>query len=35
MTKLVLTSGKQMCKLLEKLGFERVGQKGSHVRICG
>ena len=32
MTKLVLISGKEMCKILEKLGFCKVHQKGSHVR---
>lgn len=32
MVKLVLISGKELCKLLEKLGFERIHQKGSHVR---
>ncbi|MBI2676256.1 MAG: type II toxin-antitoxin system HicA family toxin [Candidatus Aenigmarchaeota archaeon] len=32
MTKLVPISGKEMCKMLEKLGFQRVHQKGSHVR---
>lgn len=32
MTKLVAISGKEMCKLLEKLGFIKIHQKGSHVR---
>lgn len=32
MVKLVLISGKELCKLLEKLGFERIHQKGSHAR---
>ena len=32
MTKLILISGKQMCKLVEKLGFKKIHQKGSHVR---
>ncbi|MBI2673387.1 type II toxin-antitoxin system HicA family toxin, partial [Candidatus Woesearchaeota archaeon] len=32
MVKLVLISGKELCKLLEKLGFERIHQKGSHIR---
>lgn len=32
MSKLVLISGKQMCKLVEKLGFEKIYQKGSHAR---
>lgn len=30
--KLVLISGKKMCKILEKLGFQKVHQVGSHVR---
>jgi len=33
MTKLVTISGKEMCKLLEKLGFEKIYGKGSHVRF--
>lgn len=32
MTKIVLISGKEMCKLLEKIGFQRIHQKGSYVR---
>ena len=32
MSKLVPVSGRDLCKLLEKLGFQRVHQKGSHVR---
>ena len=32
MSKLVLISGKQMCKVVEKLGFKKIYQKGSHVR---
>ncbi len=32
MSKLVLISGKQMCKLLEKIGFQKICQKGSHIR---
>ena len=32
MSKLVLISGKKMCKLLEKLGFENIHQKGIHAR---
>ena len=32
MPKLVTISGKELCKLLEKLGFQVVHQKGSHVR---
>ncbi|MBI4142045.1 type II toxin-antitoxin system HicA family toxin [Candidatus Woesearchaeota archaeon] len=30
--KLVPISGREMCKLLERLGFERVHQVGSHIR---
>ncbi|MBS3075977.1 type II toxin-antitoxin system HicA family toxin [Candidatus Pacearchaeota archaeon] len=33
MTKLITISGKEMCKLLERLGFEKVYGKGSHVRF--
>ena len=33
MAKLALVSGKKMCKILEKLGFEKVMGKGSHVRF--
>ncbi len=32
MTKLVPISGKKLCKILEKLGFEKTYGKGSHVR---
>ncbi len=32
MTKLVPISGRRMCKLVERLGFERVHRVGSHVR---
>ncbi len=32
MTKLVPISGKKLCKILEKLGFEKIYGKGSHVR---
>ena len=32
MMKLISISGKQMCKLVEKLGFQKIHQKGSHVR---
>ncbi len=32
MSKLVPVSGRDLCRLLEKLGFQRVHQKGSHVR---
>ena len=33
MTKLVPISGKKFCKILEKLGFEKIHGKGSHVRF--
>ena len=33
MTKLVVISGKRFCKILEKLGFEKIYGKGSHVRF--
>jgi len=33
MVKLVSVSGKDFCKILEKLGFEKVYGKGSHVRF--
>lgn len=33
MPKLVLISGKKLCKLLEKLGFIPIQGKGSHVRF--
>ena len=33
MTKLVLISGKKFCKILEKLGFEKIYGKGSHIRF--
>lgn len=33
MTKLVSISGKDMCKLLEKVGFEKIYGKGSYVRF--
>ncbi len=32
MTKLVSISGRNFCKILEKIGFEKIHQKGSHVR---
>lgn len=32
MTKPILISGRQMCKLLEKLGFQLIHQSGSHAR---
>jgi len=34
MTKLVLVTGKEMCTILEKRGFQKIGQKGSHVRYA-
>ena len=33
MVKLITISGKNLCKLLEKLGFEKIYGKGSHVRF--
>ncbi len=33
MSKLVPISGKELCKILEKLGFEKIYGKGSHVRF--
>ncbi|MAG01838.1 hypothetical protein CMI42_00730 [Candidatus Pacearchaeota archaeon] len=33
MTKLITTSGKNFCKILEKLGFEKIYGKGSHIRF--
>jgi predicted RNA binding protein YcfA (HicA-like mRNA interferase family) len=32
MTRLLPVSGKEMCKILEKLGFKKIHQVGSHVR---
>ena len=32
MTRLVLVTGKEMCKILERLGFQKIHQVGSHVR---
>jgi len=32
MTKLVPISGRKLCKILEKLGFEKIYGKGSHIR---
>ncbi len=32
MVKLVLISGKKLSKIIEKLGFEKIHGKGSHVR---
>jgi predicted RNA binding protein YcfA (HicA-like mRNA interferase family) len=33
MAKLKKLSGKEMCKLLEKVGFRKIFGKGSHVRF--
>jgi len=33
MDKLGLIFGKQLCKILEKIGFERIQGKGSHIRF--
>jgi predicted RNA binding protein YcfA (HicA-like mRNA interferase family) len=33
MPKLNFISGKELCKILEKLGFEKIYGKGSHVRF--
>jgi len=33
MVKLVLISGKEFCKILERLGFEKIYGKGSHIRF--
>ena len=33
MSKLVPISGKKLCKILEKLGFEKIYGKGSHIRF--
>lgn len=33
MVKLIAISGKEMCKILEKIGFKKVYGKGSHVRF--
>ncbi|MEK6946929.1 MAG: type II toxin-antitoxin system HicA family toxin [Nanoarchaeota archaeon] len=32
MAKLVLISGRKLCKLVEKLGFEKIHHIGSHAR---
>ncbi|HLD42010.1 MAG TPA: type II toxin-antitoxin system HicA family toxin [archaeon] len=32
MTKLVLVTGREMCKILGNLGFQKVHQVGSHAR---
>lgn len=33
MARLTIVSGKELCKILEKLGFEKIHGKGSHVRF--
>lgn len=33
MTKLKRISGKKLCKILEKIGFEKIYGKGSHIRF--
>lgn len=33
MVKLITVSGKEMCKILEKIGFEKIHGKGSHMRF--
>lgn len=33
MPKLITLSGNEMCKILEKIGFEKIYGKGSHVRF--
>lgn len=33
MTRLVPISGKKLCKILEKLDFEKIYGKGSHIRF--
>ena len=33
MTKLITISGKEFCKILERLGFEKIYGKGSHIRF--
>ena len=33
MAKLPKVSGKELCKILEKLGFEKIYAKGSHIRF--
>ena len=32
--KLIPLSGREMCKFVEKLGFERIRQAGNHVRYA-
>jgi len=33
MTKLITISGKEFCKILERLGFKKIYGKGSHIRF--
>ncbi len=33
MTKLIPISGKKLCRIIEKLGFEKSYGKGSHIRF--
>jgi predicted RNA binding protein YcfA (HicA-like mRNA interferase family) len=33
MTKLIVISGKELIKILQKNGFDIVGKKGSHIRL--
>lgn len=33
MPKLITISGKKFCKILERLGFEKIYGKGSHIRF--
>ena len=33
MSKLNTVSGKKLCKIIEKLGFEKIYGKGSHIRF--
>ncbi|MEK6906319.1 MAG: type II toxin-antitoxin system HicA family toxin [Nanoarchaeota archaeon] len=33
MGRLIPISGKKLCKILEKLGFEKIHGKGSHIRF--
>lgn len=33
MKKLITISGREFCKLLERIGFEKIYGKGSHVRF--
>ncbi len=34
MTRLLPITGRKMCKILEKLGFEKIHQVGSHARYA-